>query len=37
MLSSALGDKDTMAIMIDKVLLFTEIFSLKNILPILFN
>ena len=37
MLSSVLGDKDAKAIMKDKVLLFTEIFSLKNVLPILFN
>lgn len=37
MLDSELGNKDTMVIMSDKVLLFTENLSLKSILPICFN
>lgn len=34
--SSVLGDRDTMVSMTDEVLLFTELCSFKNILPILF-
>lgn len=37
MLSSELGDKDTLEMVIDEVLVFTAVFSLKNVRPILFN